>query len=132
MKVILDTNIWISMIIFTGKLEAIYNRWLTGDIKTCFSEVTYNELETKLIKFSLECDKREVVEEFIGILNKRCEIYRISEKYYKCRDPKDNKFLDISDCFGAEYLITGDKDLLVLKKIGMFKIINPTTFIEKY
>ena len=37
-------------------------------------------------------------------------------KHSLCRDPKDDKFLDLAHASAATYLITGDQDLLVLKK----------------
>lgn len=48
----------------------------------------------------------------------------------KSRDIKDNKYLLLSEISRADYLITIDKDLLILKKIGRTKIITPEKFIK--
>ena len=47
------------------------------------------------------------------------------------RDPKDNKFLALAVSGQADYLITGDKDLLVLKSIGAIPIVSPAEFLAK-
>lgn len=49
-----------------------------------------------------------------------------------CRDPDDNKFLNCALLGGADYLISGDNDLLVLKIIGSSKIVTPAEFLRKY
>jgi predicted nucleic acid-binding protein len=47
------------------------------------------------------------------------------------RDPKDNKFLALAVSGQADYLITGDEDLLVLKSIGAIPIVSPAEFLAK-
>jgi predicted nucleic acid-binding protein len=44
------------------------------------------------------------------------------------RDPKDNFLLDLIDVSGADYLITGDKDLLSLNPFKTAKILTPADF----
>jgi len=47
-----------------------------------------------------------------------------------CRDPKDNFLLALARDGKADYLLTGDNDLLDLKKFGKTKIITITNFVE--
>jgi uncharacterized protein len=47
------------------------------------------------------------------------------------RDPKDNKFLALAVSGKADYLITGDKDLLVLKRVGAIPIVSPAEFLVR-
>lgn len=53
-----------------------------------------------------------------------------SRKVNICRDKKDNQVLDLCVVGKADYLVTGDKDLLVLKKFKKTKIVSPREFIE--
>jgi predicted nucleic acid-binding protein len=53
----------------------------------------------------------------------------ITETFQACRDPKDDKFLEIATNGLATYLITGDPDLLVLHPFHGISIISPDTFI---
>jgi predicted nucleic acid-binding protein len=48
-----------------------------------------------------------------------------------CRDPKDDKFIDLALNGEASYLITGDSDLLVLNPIQNTSVINPRTFWDE-
>jgi predicted nucleic acid-binding protein len=49
-----------------------------------------------------------------------------------CRDPKDNKFLELAVEAGAACIITGDKDLLVLNPFRNIPIFTPAEFLEKF
>lgn len=48
------------------------------------------------------------------------------------RDHKDNIFLDLAETTKVNFLITVDKDLLILKKTGVTKILRPKEFMQKY
>ncbi|MFN9865874.1 MAG: putative toxin-antitoxin system toxin component, PIN family, partial [Pseudanabaena sp.] len=48
-----------------------------------------------------------------------------------CRDPKDDKFIDLAMNGDASYLFTGDNDLLVLNPIANTSVINPRTFWDE-
>ena len=54
----------------------------------------------------------------------------IIERVQACRDPKDDKFLELAVNGQAEYLITGDKDLLVLHPFKETKILSTKDFID--
>ena len=50
--------------------------------------------------------------------------------FYICRDPKDNKFIDLAVNGFADFLITGDQDLLSLKVVDDTKIVTPRAFLD--
>jgi uncharacterized protein len=47
-----------------------------------------------------------------------------------CRDPKDNKFLELAVTGNVDYIISGDKDLLDLNPFNNIVIITPSQFLE--
>ena len=49
-----------------------------------------------------------------------------------CRDPKDNKFLELAVSANASCIITGDKDLLILNPFRGIDILNAADFLNKY
>ena len=53
-----------------------------------------------------------------------------SESIDECRDPKDNKYLELAISGHAESLITGDEDLLVLNRFRKIKIITVLEFLD--
>lgn len=71
----------------------------------------------------------EKVKEMLDIV-KNTDPVEIKSKVTVCRDVKDNKFLECALDGGADYLVTADEDLLVLKRYGRTKIITADEFIE--
>lgn len=49
-----------------------------------------------------------------------------------CRDPDDNKFLECAKDSRALYIVSGDKDLLVIEQFGNIQIMTAKAFFEKY
>ncbi len=66
----------------------------------------------------------------VGFL-KVVEMIDTSEIINVCRDPKDDKLLELATSGNADFLVTGDKDLLVLNPFRGVEIITPRKFLEK-
>lgn len=62
---------------------------------------------------------------------KVAEMVEVTEAVAVCRDPKDDKFLELAVSGGAEFLITGDRDLLALNSFRGIEIITPQDFLER-
>ncbi len=56
------------------------------------------------------------------------ELVDVNSKIELCRDPKDNFLLSLAKDSKADYLITGDEDLLIIKKFEITEIITYTAF----
>jgi hypothetical protein len=69
---------------------------------------------------------------FLAVLAKEAELIEIREEITDCRDPKDNKFLEVAICGNADCIISGDKDLLVLNPFRGVTVLKPDEFLEKY
>jgi putative PIN family toxin of toxin-antitoxin system len=66
----------------------------------------------------------------VGFL-KVAEMVEINETTAICRDPKDDKLLELAISGNAGFLVTGDKDLLVLNPFQHVEIITPREFLDK-
>lgn len=62
---------------------------------------------------------------------KVAELIEINETITVCRDPKDDKLLELAVSGNADFLVTGDKDLLVLNPFRGVEIITPREFFDK-
>ncbi len=62
---------------------------------------------------------------------KVAEMVEISETVTICRDPKDDKLLELAASGNTDFLVTGDKDLLVLNPFRGVEILIPLEFLEK-
>jgi putative PIN family toxin of toxin-antitoxin system len=102
---------------------------LSDKIDILFSKELFNELEitAKRRKFYRYFDT-EQVETLLQMLIEIVEVVDVRSAVGICRDSKDNFLLALAQDGGADYLITGDHDLLILKKFGKTKIVTLTEF----
>ena len=67
---------------------------------------------------------------FLNLLSLKAEMIEITTPINLCRDPKDNKFLELAVHGKADYLISGDQDLLILNPFQEITILSPQAFIS--
>ena len=65
-------------------------------------------------------------ERFLGLLLRDAQLVEITESIRACRDPKDDQVLELAVCGRADWIITGDADLLVLDPFRGIRIVTPT------
>lgn len=95
-----------------------------------FSEATFQEFQTVLSRSKFDkYVSLQVRSEFIFRLRLESELVEILERVDLCRDEKDNKFLEVAINGKADYLITGDNDLFVLRSFQDVKIITINEFL---
>ena len=128
MRVVVDANVAIAAAASRGLCEAIFELCLEQhQIVTC--KGLNSELETKLID-KLKIPK-SVVAEFMSVLKDNSVLLE-PEKVGKtaCRDANDLMILGLVRPGNVEAIITGDKDLLVLKQFMGARIVSPRDFWE--
>lgn len=129
-RVIFDTNIWISFLI-TNQFNFLDNLLRNNKITLLFSQEFLEEfLEVVLRPKFQEYFTKEQVDELFYLMNDFSEKIDIHSNTEICRDKKDNFLLDLAKDGNADYLITGDKDLLVLNPFENTKIITIREFKE--
>ena len=127
-KVIFDTNVWISFLI--GKRLPFIKNYISGGQITI---ITTAQL-LKEIKDVTSRDRlkkyfpQESVAELLNLLEIITENVEIEPTHLISRDPKDNFLLDLIDFSKADYLVTGDKDLLVHSPFKSATILTPANF----
>ena len=129
-KIILDTNLWISFLI-SKKFNSIDNLIENKKITLIFSDELISEFVEVVNrpKFEKYFSKNDI-EIILDYFDQYGKLIKVKSDIKICRDEKDNFLLNLSIDSKADYLITGDNDLLVLEKIERTKIINFTDFIE--
>ena len=130
-KVIIDTNIWISFLIgkrLVGLHKYIYHKKIV--IITCKEQLLEltEVLKRPQIKKKIS---QNYVDEFFSLLDEVALLVELSAISSICRDPKDDYLLSLSLESNADYLITGDNDLLTIVKIKNTEIINFSNFEKK-
>lgn len=127
-KVIIDTNIWISFLI--GKSIKGLQNYIDSD-RICI--ITCNEQILELISvFNKPKIKKyfshQQIEEFFELLDESSEMVLLKTKSNVCRDAKDNYLVSLAIDSKADYLITGDIDLLEINKIENTIFLNYVDF----
>jgi len=129
LKVILDTNLWISFLI-TQNYSQLDEILFEKKCILIFSEELLEEFLTviKRPKFR-KFFSPEDTENLIETIQEYAEFVEVKSKVSVCRDEKDNFLLSLSKDSKADFLITGDKDLLDLNDFESTKIVMIADFL---
>jgi len=129
-SVVFDTNVLVSAALFSRSIprQAFEKALLDGDV--LFSKATHAELVEVLDrpKFDKYLSKSERLR-FISLFVEAAILVEVAETITVCRDPKDNKFLELAISGRATYIVSGDDDLLELHPFGGITILQPQAFL---
>ncbi len=129
---VLDTNVVLSALVFSqGRLAPLRHAWQTQQFIPLISTATAKELVRVLAypKFKLSAAEQE---ELLADYLPYCKTVRIPAKPPKtpaCSDPFDVPFLQLAVVGKANYLVSGDSDLLELQKCGSCRIVTAEQFL---
>ncbi|MBU4141506.1 putative toxin-antitoxin system toxin component, PIN family [Patescibacteria group bacterium] len=138
MKVVFDTNIFISMFIWRNKeLEFLYNLFSQNKIIVSVNPQIIQEITRVLSypKFIIPLLKAGLTtEEIISAITNDCLIFSSSIKPLKIikDDSSDDIILDCALASGADFIISGDKHLLKLKSFQNIPILSPRQFLNRF
>jgi putative PIN family toxin of toxin-antitoxin system len=131
MKVIIDTNLWISFLI--GKRLSVMKSLLTNPHLTFFvcdkllEEIQHISSKQRIKKYVGDND----VKDTFVLIDRFCEFAVIRQKAVSpVRDIEDLYLLSLADTVQADYIITGDKDLLTLQTHNQTKIVTYNDFAK--
>lgn len=129
-KIILDTNLWISFLI-SRKFTQIDQLIDSKKVTLIFSDELIGEFVEVVSrpKFEKYLSKNDI-EKILNYFDQYGKLIKVKSTVKICRDEKDNFLLNLSIDSKADYLITGDNDLLILDKIERTRIMNFTEFIK--
>lgn len=129
-KIIIDTNLWISFII-SNKITLLDELLFSKKIKILFSTELLDEIAGTISKPKLKkYFTGNSLEEMLTTLEPFIELIEVKHNLNLCRDPKDNFLLNLAKSGKADYLLTGDNDLLAIERIGKCQIIKINSFLE--
>ncbi|EOS09589.1 putative toxin-antitoxin system toxin component, PIN family [Phocaeicola sartorii] len=129
-RVIVDTNIWISFLI-GRKMSHLMTVLTHPEIQFIFSKELLTELYcvTQRKKFAKYFSASDKVDEFMMYLQTIGRVYELPHDIpSRCRDVKDDYLLELAIQSDADFLITGDNDLLVIAKIEHCRIVTIMEF----
>ncbi len=129
-RIIIDTNLWISFLItkdflklddllFSKKVVLVFSQELLDE----FLEVARRP---KFRRFFSQQD----IEDILETIEEVADFVSVQTKVEVCRDVKDNFLLALSIDGNADFLLTGDKDLLDIKQFGRTTIFTISNFLQ--
>ena len=131
LRIVIDTNVFISAIVFGGKPRQIIDLIAEDAVIIVIAE----EIATEI--------RRIIVEKFPDFLEDLAKIERLLEEDAEwvklgfhtigiSRDPDDDKFIETAVTGQAEYIISGDEDLLNLELYRNIRIMQPADFLKLF
>jgi len=131
---VIDTNIFISAALSPNGTAYQAFAKAINNFTVVQNEETYQEIAQRIYKSKFDkyiSDERKKL--FLNMIKNKSYFIKKKSQITICRDPDDNKFLELALDSNAEFLMTGDKDLLSLKSLLEYKnlIISPSDFLVK-
>lgn len=131
LRVVVDTNVYISAIFWGGKPRHVIDLGRDGEIQIFTSEDIEQEILDKLMtKFGMNSDDAGRVMADFSTFTK---LIRVSRRIHVVKDdPDDDKFIECAVECNAEFIISGDKHLLNMRKYEGIDIMNVATFLKSW
>ncbi|MFA7505663.1 MAG: putative toxin-antitoxin system toxin component, PIN family [Burkholderiaceae bacterium] len=131
-RLVIDINLWVSRLLMPGGTAArAVDHGLAWGVPL-MSEATLTELSDVLARDKFDrYVTREDRQHFLRLLGGIVRLVPITQRISACRDPSDDKFLDVALCGEALLILTGDEDLLELHPFHGIEILRPTEFLAR-
>ena len=136
-RIVFDTNVLLSALFFKSGLSSAVLNYTLVTYDLIISDWILNEFVTKLNSPDFRKKNRNyrfdeaTLQRLTTFVQQAFAVATPTNALPTlCRDPDDNHILQLAEFVGADYLITGDKDLLVLDPFGPCRIVSPKTFAQ--
>jgi putative PIN family toxin of toxin-antitoxin system len=130
MRIVVDTNIFISAALKEESLPGIAVRTAVERGRLLKSALTERELFATLARPRLAPLIPPRFRDWLNELPAAAELVAIAERITACRDPKDDKFLELAVNGHADLIVSGDADLLALNPFREISIVTPAAFLQ--
>jgi len=130
MRIVLDTNVFISGIFFSGPPSQILKAWRDKKIQIVLSKeilLEYQRVGEELSSKYSEIDIAPIID-LLTIYGEVVEIKDLSISI--CEDPDDNKFIECAISSNCKLIVSGDKHLLKISGFQEIEVLKPRKFID--
>jgi putative PIN family toxin of toxin-antitoxin system len=131
-KVIVNTNVFISGVFFSGPPHQILNAWRDGKIQWAISQEILKEY-WRVGEVIVEQFPSVDLKLILDLVTIEAELYQTQDLPTPvCSDPDDDKFLACAIASGSRIIVSGDKHLLTVSGYQGIEILKPHEFIKRY
>jgi putative PIN family toxin of toxin-antitoxin system len=131
-RIVIDTNVYVSRLIReqSNPGRAVARAWI--EAVTLVSSATLDELQIVLRHKKLaRYIRHEKIEPYLAQIRAIASFIHEPPPIRACRDPRDDKFLEVAVHGGADLIVTGDRDLLDLHPFRGIAILTAAEFLER-
>jgi uncharacterized protein len=131
-RIVVDTNTLVSRLLLANSVPAQAVRKAVGEARLLVSDATMTELADVLArpKFTAYVSLEDR-QQFFRLLGRIAEMVPVVHTIRACRDPRDDKFLELAVNGEADLIVTGDEDLLALDPFRGIPIITPAAYVGR-
>jgi uncharacterized protein len=130
MRIVLDTNVFVSAVLKVNSLPFLVVRWIDQRGGLLKSAVTEQEILHVLARPHIAAVTIPSFRNDLAKLLARAELITITEQIAACRDPTDDKFLELAVSGHADLIVSGDADLLALNPFRDIRIVAPAMSVQ--
>jgi putative PIN family toxin of toxin-antitoxin system len=132
LKVILDTNVFVSGIFFGGPPHQILKAWDEGSLELILSHEIFAEYQ-RVAAILAEQFPPIDLQAILSLVEQRATFYDVPTlERPVCEDPDDDKFLACALASGAMLIVSGDKHLLKISGFEGIQVIKPRAFVNEH
>ena len=126
---VVDTNVFVSALAGSKTCKQIIDLFRADAFELVISTDLLSEITNVLARPKFNFDQSNVEKILRFVKHRATKVFPV-EKVSVCRDPKDNPVLECAVAGWVDFIVTGDKDLLVIKSFKKIPIITPRQFLK--
>ncbi len=132
LKVVLDTNVFISAVFFNGPPYRILQAWQSGELEVAVSQEILSEYQ-RVGEILAHQHSRIDLNPVLNFVIEHAKVYNPAKlKEPVCEDPDDDKFIACALASGCGIIISGDKHLLNVSGYQEIEVLKPRQFVDRY
>lgn len=132
MKIVLDTNVFISGIFFSGPPSQILQAWKNKKLQIILSQDILDEYHRVAESLSSKYPKIDIFQ-IIALVTVYGQFVDTKELDITiCEDPDDNKFIECAIASDTKIIVSGDKHLLKITGYQGITVFKPLEFVDRY
>lgn len=130
MRVVLDTNVFVSAVFFGGPPGEILAAWRDGAVQLVLSAEIADEYRRVGARLAAQFPSVNLAPALHLVLSRAMVVTPAPLSESVCRDPDDDKFIACALSAQAPYLVSGDGDLLAVSRFMGVTVLSPRNFVD--
>jgi len=132
MRIVLDTNVFISGVFFSGPPYTILKAWRDGSIQLLISPDIFQEYQRVAEELSVQFPGIDI-SDILDLLFVKAEMVNAGALPKQvCDDPDDDKFIACAVAGSSRLIVSGDKHLIDISPYQKIEVVKPRQFVDRY